>query len=112
MKLGIDFGTTRIIAAMADRGNYPIIDFEAPDGTRDWIPSLVAARGGELRFGWDAWRLQTDTDWTILRSVKRHLERSTPGASLAIGAVAPAQPQAVHGGRRDDPRWADQQPIA
>ncbi len=70
---------------MADRGNYPIIDFEAPDGTRDWIPSLVAARGGELRFGWDAWRLQTDADWTILRSVKRHLERSAPGARLAVG---------------------------
>lgn len=85
MKLGIDFGTTRIIAATADRGNYPIIDFETPDGTCDWMPSVVAARGSELRFGWDAWRMQTAPDWTILRSVKRHLERAGPETRLAIG---------------------------
>ncbi len=83
--MGIDFGTTRIIAAVADRGNYPIIGFEAPDGPSDWIPSLIAARGAEIRFGWDAWRKQAEPDWTILRSVKRHLEWSGPGAHLAIG---------------------------
>ena len=85
MKLGIDFGTTRIIVAAADRGNYPLIDFETPDGPCDWIPSLIAARGSEVRFGWDAWRMQGEPDWTILRSVKRHLERSLPGARLTIG---------------------------
>ena len=85
MKLGIDFGTTRIIVAAADRGNYPIVDFETPDGTCDWFPSLIAARGAEVCFGWDAWRLQTEPDWTILRSFKRHLEHSGPGTHLAIG---------------------------
>jgi molecular chaperone DnaK len=85
MKLGIDFGTTRIIAAAADRGNYPIIDFETPEGTCDWIPSVVAARGSEVRFGWDAWRIQTEPDWTVLRSVKRYLERASPESRLAIG---------------------------
>jgi molecular chaperone DnaK len=85
VKLGIDFGTTRIIAAVADRGNYPIVDFETPDGPRDWIPSLIAARGDDIHFGWDAWRLQTEPDWTILRSVKRHLERCGPETHLAIG---------------------------
>ncbi len=83
--MGIDFGTTRIIAAVADRGNYPIVDFETPDGPCGWIPSLIAARGGEVRFGWDAWRLQAEPDWTIQRSVKRHLERCGPGTHLAIG---------------------------
>src|SRR5206468_879835 len=71
--------------AAADRGNYPIVDFESPEGTCDWIPSLIAARGSEVRFGWDAWRVQAEPDWTVLRSVKRHLERASPGTSLAIG---------------------------
>ena len=46
MKLGIDFGTTRIVVAAADRGNYPLAGFESPDGqTREWFPPLVAVRG-------------------------------------------------------------------
>ena len=32
MKIGIDFGTTRIVVAAADRGNYPVVSFEATDG--------------------------------------------------------------------------------
>jgi molecular chaperone DnaK (HSP70) len=85
VKLGIDFGTTRIIVAAADRGNYPIIDFDTPDGTCGWFPSLIAVRGAEVRFGWDAWRMQTEPDWTILRSVKRRLEQSGTGTRLTIG---------------------------
>jgi len=44
MKLGIDFGTTRIIVAVVDRGNYPLVPFETPEGTYDWFPSLAAVR--------------------------------------------------------------------
>jgi len=45
MKLGIDFGTTRIIVAFVDRGNYPVVSFAAPDGSaRDWFPPLVAVK--------------------------------------------------------------------
>jgi molecular chaperone DnaK (HSP70) len=85
VKLGIDFGTTRIIVAAADRGNYPILDFETPEGTCDWFPSVIATRGADVRFGWDAWQAQTQPDWTVLRSVKRHLERSGPATRLVIG---------------------------
>jgi molecular chaperone DnaK (HSP70) len=85
VKLGIDFGTTRIIVAAADRGNYPILDFESPDGTCDWFPSLIAVRGEDVRFGWDAWRRQTKPDWTVLRSIKRRLERSGPATRVAAG---------------------------
>ncbi|HEV2199234.1 MAG TPA: Hsp70 family protein [Bryobacteraceae bacterium] len=85
MRLGIDFGTTRIIVAAADRGNYPILDFETPEGTCDWFPTLVATRGDEVRFGWDAWQAQTEAGWTVLRSVKRQLEDSGPATSLAVG---------------------------
>ena len=43
MRLGIDFGTTRIAVAAADRGNYPIVTFDGPDETSwDWFPPFVA----------------------------------------------------------------------
>src|SRR5688572_11733388 len=39
MKLGLDFGTTRIVAAALDRGNYPIIAFEDCEGAaHEWFP--------------------------------------------------------------------------
>jgi molecular chaperone DnaK len=86
MKLGVDFGTTRIVVAAADRGNYPVIGFEAPEGqTIDWIPPLAAIRGGEQRFGWDAWALIGDPDWTIVRSLKRLLRRAGPGTEVQAG---------------------------
>src|SRR5580700_4834163 len=89
MKLGIDFGTTRIVAAAADRGNYPLVGFEAPDGqVREWFPPLVALRGGERRFGWSAWAVQGDRGWTVLRSVKRLLKRSGPSTPLEFGSGA------------------------
>ena len=79
MRLGIDFGTTRIVAAAADRGNYPVLQFEAPDGSiHDWYPPLVAARGPERRYGWDAWMLQAEPGWTIIRSLKRILSDAGP----------------------------------
>ncbi|SPF36983.1 Hsp70 heat shock protein [Candidatus Sulfopaludibacter sp. SbA4] len=79
MKLGIDFGTTRIVAAAADRGNYPLAGFESPDGqTREWFPPLVAIRGSERRFGWNACAVQGRREWTVLRSVKRLLKRAGP----------------------------------
>src|SRR5260221_11262543 len=79
MRLGIDFGTTRIVAAAADRGNYPLVAFESADGQmREWFPPLVAIRGGERRFGWSAWAMQGKRGWTVLRSLKRLLKRAGP----------------------------------
>ncbi|MBI1354058.1 MAG: Hsp70 family protein [Acidobacteria bacterium] len=93
MRLGIDFGTTRIVLAAADRGNYPIVQFESPDGdVRDWFPPLVAARGNERRYGWQAWDLQADPEWTIVRSVKRILSHAGPQTELELGdTVTPLQ---------------------
>ncbi len=89
MKLGIDFGTTRIVAAAVDRGNYPLVSFESPDGqTREWFPPLVAMRGNERRFGWSAWAVRGDREWTVLRSLKRLLRGAAPTTRLDFGGRA------------------------
>lgn len=85
MKLGIDFGTTRIVVAAADRGNYPIVGFEAPDGEmREWFPPLIAARGPQRLYGWSAWRAQEYPGWTIVRSLKRCLDQGGPQTEVHI----------------------------
>ncbi len=74
MGLGIDFGTTRTVVAWADRGNYPVVSFEGPDGDAvEWFPSVVAERGGELRFGFDALAVTGDPSYSRVRSFKRLL---------------------------------------
>ena len=86
MKLGIDFGTNRIVVAVADRGNYPLISFDSVDGSMaDWFPSLVAVRGKERLYGWHAWDAQADESWTVVRSIKRLLEDAGPGTILDLG---------------------------
>lgn len=70
MLLGIDFGTTRTIAASVDRGNYPIVTFTDPDGdSREFLPSVVALRGDELVYGFDT----QGADTHVTRSFKRIL---------------------------------------
>ncbi len=89
MKLGIDFGTNRIVVAAADRGNYPLITFDTPDGSHaDWFPALIAVNrkdARDFRYGWDAWESQTDEDWVVVRSIKRLLDKAGPRTSLDLG---------------------------
>ena len=86
MRLGIDFGTTRTVVATVDRGNYPILPFEHPDGaTVDWFPSLVAVQGAERVYGWQAWECQPYPGWTIVRSLKRLLEDAGPNTLVQLG---------------------------
>ncbi len=84
MRLGIDFGTTRVVAAAVDRGNYPILSFETPEGPMDWLPPLVALRGDERRYGWSAWASQAEPGWTFVRSLKRTLEDAGPQTVLEV----------------------------
>ncbi len=86
MKLGIDFGTTRVVAAAVDRGNYPVVSFETPGGgTCDWFPPVVAATAEGLRYGWTAWSAQDDPGATLVRSIKRHLRDAGPRTPVEIG---------------------------
>lgn len=88
MRIGIDFGTTRIVAAAADRGNYPVIAFECPDGAaREWSPPLVAVRGGERFYGWQAWALQGAGGVTLVRSLKRVLADAGPATLVNLGPL-------------------------
>src|SRR6204780_3846351 len=93
MKLGVDFGTTRIVVAASDRGNYPLAPFENGEDTVEWFPPLVAIRGPECRYGWDAWNTQADSQtegagWTVVRSLKRYLDDAGPETCLEAGGAS------------------------
>ncbi|MCL5670630.1 MAG: Hsp70 family protein [Acidobacteria bacterium] len=93
MKLGIDFGTTRIVVAFVDRGNYPVVAFETPDGSAcEWFPPLVAVEGGARRYGWEAWAAQEESGWTVVRSLKKAMDVAGPDTLVQIaGEKIPMQ---------------------
>lgn len=85
MRLGIDFGTTRIVVAAADRGNYPLVNFETPDGqARDWFPSVVAVWGERRVYGLEAVDLHGKPGWTLVRSLKRGLKAAGPHSEFEV----------------------------
>jgi molecular chaperone DnaK len=85
MRIGIDFGTTRIVIAAADRGNYPLVNFETPDGrVRDWFPPIVAISKEKRLYGWEALEQRGKAGWTILRSLKRWLKDAGPHSDVEI----------------------------
>lgn len=89
MKLGIDFGTTRIVAAAVDRGNYPIVSFESPEGGNiDWFPPMVGVQNERRAFGWEAYEAQHEPGWTIVRSLKRVLDDAGPETLIEIAGQA------------------------
>ena len=83
MRLGIDFGTTHSVAAIVDRGNYPVVSYDWGDA----VQSLVAVRGadGSLRLGQDALQVSDDPDWTVVRSIKRLLSEAGPLTEIEAG---------------------------
>jgi len=88
MRLGIDFGTTRVVVSLCDRGNYPVVTFEGPNGeAHDWFPPLVGVQDGRRVFGWQAWSLQEDPRATVVRSLKRYLSEAGPQTPVAIGGL-------------------------
>jgi len=81
MRVGIDFGTTHTVAAIVDRGNYPVVYF---DGVDTW-PSLVAGNAaGELRFGLDAAAVGREAGWSVVRSFKHLLNNAGPRTEVTL----------------------------
>jgi molecular chaperone DnaK (HSP70) len=75
-----------MVAAAVDRGNYPVVNFETPQGDAlDWYPPLVAVSGEERLYGWDAWAAQGKPDYTVVRSIKRYLDSSGPETLVQLG---------------------------
>ena len=73
------------MVAAADRGNYPLVNFEVPDGrVRDWFPSLLAVSGDKRAYGWEALEQQGKPGWTVVRSLKRWLKNAGPCSALDI----------------------------
>ncbi len=85
MRIGIDFGTTRVVVAAVDRGNFPLVNFEAPDGqVYDWFPPVAAVKGDARLYGWEALATHGDEGWTILRSLKRALRGAGPHTEVHV----------------------------
>jgi len=85
MRLGIDFGTTRTVVAGQEGGNYPIYSFSWKGEVKEYIPSVVAAKGERLYFGWDALDLINEPDVFFLRSLKRLAGHLRPEDPLDLG---------------------------
>src|ERR1700728_2757984 len=87
MRIGVDFGTTRIVVAAVDRGNFPLVHFETPDGQmRDWFPPVLAAEDLVRVYGWEAVAVQDQESWTVLRSLKRALRTAGPQTEIKIAS--------------------------
>ncbi len=87
MHCGVDFGTTRTIVAVADRGNYPVVAFTDDSGdSHDHIPSVVAATPEGLVFGYAALAAAHEGA-PALRSFKRVLAdpHVTADTQVAVG---------------------------
>lgn len=82
MRLGIDFGTTRTVVSVVQRGRQPLAAFDEAGEFRDYVPGVAALRDGELLAGWPAARAIDDgTAQHAVRSIKR-----------VVTAVAPDDP--------------------
>jgi molecular chaperone DnaK (HSP70) len=100
LQLGIDFGTTRTAVACADRGNYPVVTFtDAGGDAAPWIPTIVAERDGELRYGLDAAAVAGDPSFALVRSFKRVLGsvHGGPGQAVRVGSSEVSAAELVAG---------------
>lgn len=87
MRLGIDFGTTRSIVAIVDRGNYPVVSFlDTAGDAHEYFPSVAALEGDEFCYGFEA-LAAADRGAELVRSFKRALGAGDANAhtTLTIG---------------------------
>src|SRR5579884_2619447 len=83
MRLGIDFGTTRTVVAVARDGRHPLVAFDTGDESLDYIPGVAAIVAGELVVGWPAMRaIAAGTASHAIRSIKRVAASLPPDADV------------------------------
>ncbi len=83
MRLGIDFGTTRTVVAVARDGRHPLVAFDTGDESLDYIPGVAAIAAGELVVGWPAMRaIAAGTASHAIRSIKRVAASLPPDADV------------------------------
>ncbi|HZK05239.1 MAG TPA: Hsp70 family protein [Actinomycetaceae bacterium] len=90
MRLGIDFGTTRTIAAHVDRGNYPVVSFLDNEGdSHDYIPTVAGLDEDRLVYGFDALDANHARGVQLVRSFKRELASPavTSDSTVTIGGL-------------------------
>ena len=85
VRLGIDFGTTRTVVVAEQNGNYPICTFSWKGELKEYIPSLVAVKDGNVHFGWEAAEGLDDPGVRALRSIKRLTGRLSPEDPVDLG---------------------------
>ncbi len=71
MIIGIDFGTSRTVAACSEDGDYTVCRFNCNGKFMEYIPSLIAVKDGSIKFGWDAVCCENDPNVYLMRSLKR-----------------------------------------
>jgi molecular chaperone DnaK (HSP70) len=92
VRVGVDFGTTHTIVALADSGNYPVLslpfDYEGETLVVDEVPSCIALLGEERFYGPAAVRCFLDRFeqgvW-LLPSIKRLLQHWHEGQTIEAG---------------------------
>lgn len=94
MDLGVDFGTTRSLSAVADRGNYPVVGLTDDLGdAHDWFPSIVALHSGQLVHGFAA-LAASEHGAPSIRSFKRAMAAPDFGPDTLV-RIGPAEFPAV-----------------
>lgn len=109
--MGVDFGTTHTIVALADSGNVPVLslpfDYEEEILTAEFVPSSIALLGGERFYGPAAVRCfleHFDEGPWLVASIKRLLQNwfegqiiEAAGLCLAVEDLVTEFLTAVHG---------------
>ncbi|MEW6262552.1 MAG: Hsp70 family protein [Thermodesulfobacteriota bacterium] len=94
IKVGLDFGTTHTVAALADEGNYPVLrlpfEYEGEILAGEFTPSCLTMYQGEVYYGPAATRCfldHFDQGAVLIPSLKRSLLDWYEGRTIRAGGV-------------------------
>jgi molecular chaperone DnaK (HSP70) len=95
VRVGVDFGTTHTLVALADQGNFPVLslpfDYEGESLVCDHVPTAVTLHQGRLYYGPAATTcfLEHFEDGAFLvPSIKRTLQSWHEGQHLSLGRTS------------------------